>query len=190
MIVRQSGIRRHKVDRGEEAIVGLFDIFKRTVKDDPGAEQPLRERRKKPRRNPFPGTRILVVDDSPTIIAALRSILQQQNKYVVIEALDAESGLELAINDMPDLIFLDLVLPKMSGFDALRRLRKNEITREIPIIMMSGNEAAIEEFYVQRIGADDFIKKPFSRGEVFARVERLLDEGGALRRPTSNAAAR
>jgi twitching motility two-component system response regulator PilH len=49
------------------------------------------------------------------------------------------------------------------------------MTREIPVIMISGNEQATEQFYVHRIGADDFMKKPFSRGEVFARIERLLD---------------
>jgi DNA-binding response OmpR family regulator len=170
--------------------VGLFSFFKRTVSDAPVEQsQTRRERRTKPRRDPFPGTRILVVDDSATIVAALRNILQQKNKYVVLEAMDAESGLDLAINDMPDLIFLDLVLPGMSGFEALRKLRKNDITREIPIIMMSGNEQAIEEFYVQRIGADDFMKKPFSRAEVFARVEKLIDAGGSLRRPSLRAPA-
>lgn len=163
--------------------MGLFSFFKRATNAASESPQAGQERRTKPRKDPFPGTRILVVDDSATIVAALRNILQQKNKYVVLEALDAETGIEMAMNDMPDLIFLDLVLPGMSGFEALRKLRKNDITREIPIIMMSGNEAAIEEFYVQRIGADDFMKKPFSRAEVFARVEKLIDDGGALRRP-------
>ncbi|HRE15654.1 MAG TPA: response regulator, partial [Rhodocyclaceae bacterium] len=82
----------------------------------------------------------------------------------------------------PDLIFLDIVLPGMNGFAALRVMRKDPQTQHIPIIMISGNEQAAEQFYAQRIGADDFMKKPFSRFEVFARIERLLDNNLMPRR--------
>ena len=58
---------------------------------------------------------------------------------------------------------------------ALRIMRRDPATRDIPVIMISGNEHATEQFYAQRIGADDFMKKPFSRSEVFARIEKLLD---------------
>ena len=63
-------------------------------------------------------------------------------------------------------------------------LRRDSLTRHIPIIMISGNEQATEQFYAQRIGADDFMKKPFSRAEVFVRIERLLDQDKGLKRPT------
>ena len=139
------------------------------------------DRRAKERRNALPGTRILVIDDSATIVALLRRMLRQ-NEYVTLEAGDAEQGVEIARNERPDLIFLDIVLPGMNGFSALRLLRRDPLTRDIPIIMISGNEQATEEFYVQRIGADDFMKKPFSRAEVFARVERLLDGANKPRR--------
>lgn len=139
------------------------------------------ERRRKPRNNARPGTRILLIDDSPTIIVALKRMLEQ-NKLVVMEAGTAEQGLEIAFAQVPDLIFLDIVLPGMSGFNALRALRRDARTNKIPIIMISGNEQATEEFYVQRIGADDFMKKPFSRAEVFARIERMLDAQAAPRR--------
>jgi DNA-binding response OmpR family regulator len=139
------------------------------------------ERRRKPRNNARPGTRILVVDDSPTIIVALKRMLEQ-NKLMVLEAGTAEQGLEIAFAQVPDLIFLDIVLPGMSGFNALRALRRDARTHKIPIIMISGNEQATEEFYVQRIGADDFMKKPFSRAEVFARIERMLDADATPRR--------
>nr|WP_275672699.1 response regulator [Thermomonas flagellata] len=141
---------------------------------DPGDGHDGPERRQKPRRNARPGTRMLVIDDSPTIVALLKRMLQQ-NQYAVLEAGDAESGIELARREVPDLIFLDIVLPGMDGFNALRALRRDERTRHIPIIMISGNAAATEQFYVQRIGADDFMKKPFSRAEVFSRIEALLD---------------
>jgi len=138
-------------------------------------------RRGKERRAARAGTRVLLIDDSATIVALLRRMLRQ-NEYATLEAGDAERGIELARSERPDLIFLDIVLPGMNGFAALRALRRDPDTRDIPIIMISGNEQATEEFYVHRIGADDFMKKPFSRGEVFARIERLLDDEGVPRR--------
>lgn len=145
---------------------------------DPGHDGP--ERRERVRRKVRPGTRVLVIDDSPTIVALLKRMLLQ-NGLDVLEAFDAESGIEIARREAPDLIFLDIVLPGMDGFRALRTLRRDPITKELPIIMISGNAQATEQFYVQRIGADDFMKKPFSRAEVFDRVEALLDEDGIPR---------
>ena len=83
---------------------------------------------------------------------------------------------------VPDLIFLELVLPKRNGFSALRAIRKNEATHNVPVIMITGSENAAEQFFANRIGADDFMKKPFSRSEVFARVEALLDSDRVPRR--------
>ena len=143
------------------------------------AEAP--DRRVKERRNAAPGTRVLIIDDSATIVALLRRMLRQ-NELATLEAGDAEAGIELARTERPDLIFLDIVLPGMNGFAALRNLRKEPTTRDIPVIMISGNEQATEQFYAHRIGADDFMKKPFSRAEVFARIERLLDPDRIPRR--------
>lgn len=142
------------------------------------------DRRVKDRRNASTGTKVLIIDDSATIVALLRRMMRQ-NEYETLEAGDAESGIELARSELPALIFLDIVLPGMNGFSALRQLRRDPLTRDIPIIMISGNEQATEEFYVHRIGADDFMKKPFARAEVFARVERLLDSEGVPRRVSS-----
>ncbi len=139
------------------------------------------ERRVKERLNARPGTRMLVIDDSATIVALLSRMLRQ-NGYTVLEAEDAETGLEIARTQLPELIFLDIVLPGMDGFAALRQLRRDPLTRDLPIIMISGNEQATEQFYVHRIGADDFMKKPFARAEVFARIERLLDAQRVPRR--------
>ncbi len=159
------------------------------VLEEPEHDGP--ERRDRIRRKARPGTRVLVIDDSPTIVALLKRMLQQ-NELSVLEAFDAESGIEVARREVPDLIFLDIVLPGMDGFRALRTLRRDPITKDLPIIMISGNAQATEQFYVQRIGADDFMKKPFSRAEVFNRVEALLDEDGIPRhtvRPGTRAEA-
>jgi twitching motility two-component system response regulator PilH len=139
------------------------------------------ERRQKERRPAVPGMKVLIIDDSTTIVALLRRMMRQ-NEFETFEAGDAESGIEIAKSEVPHLIFLDIVLPGMNGFNALRVLRRDAMTKDIPIIMISGNEQATEEFYVHRIGADDFMKKPFARAEVFARIERLLDESGTPRR--------
>jgi len=155
--------------------VANFELFKRLF----GNSQ---DRREKPRVNAREGTVVLIVDDSPTIVAMLRKFLQQ-NGYQTLEAGDAEKGIEIARTHRPHLIFLDIVLPGMNGFAALRTLRKDPVTLGIPIVMISGNEQATEQFYAQRIGADDFMKKPFSRSEVFARIERLLDVDMVPKRP-------
>jgi CheY-like chemotaxis protein len=167
----------------------------RPLDERPTGETPLvtapiaHERREKPRINARSRTRMLVIDDSATIVALLSRMLRQ-NDYDVLEAFDAESGLEIARAQAPELIFLDIVLPGMDGFAALRQLRRDPFTRDIPVIMISGNEQATEQFYVHRIGADDFMKKPFSRAEVFARIERLLDAQMVPRRlPAAPAAA-
>jgi twitching motility two-component system response regulator PilH len=152
----------------------------------PAAGAPERRARERPgdRRQ----LRILVIDDSATIVTLLRRMLRQ-NGYETSEAGDAEQGIALATEEPPDLIFLDIVLPGMNGFAALRQLRRGEATRDIPIIMISGNEQATEEFYLYRIGADDFMKKPFARAEVFARIDRLLDADGIPRRVAAGEAA-
>jgi len=142
----------------------------------PNDDAPMKERRKRPRVNAPRGTRILVIDDSKTVRLTLVNMLAQ-NHYRLWESESAEEGLELAFSERPQLIFLDIILPDMSGFRALRRIRGNETTRSTPVIMMSGNDNATEKFFLRRVGADDFIYKPFGRFEVFGAIERLIRAG-------------
>jgi len=145
-------------------------------------DKPVREERRRNKRvNARDETRALIVDDSPTIVFALKKILQSAG-FITLEASDAETGISLARAEIPDLIFLDIILPGANGFSALRTLRKDPSTSHIPVIMISGNEQATELFFGSRTGADDFMKKPFSRFEVFARIERLLDANMVPRR--------
>jgi twitching motility two-component system response regulator PilH len=139
------------------------------------------ERRKRVRVNAREGTKVLIIDDSKTIVMALKKFLRSAG-YETLEALYAESGLALMQEQKPELVFLDIVLPGMNGFAALRTIRRDPQLRDIPVIMMSGNEQAMEQFFGTRIGADDFMKKPFSRYEIFFRIERLLDENLVPRR--------
>ena len=173
--------------------MAAFDFFRRILRNVPEAapssaaatapaaqapagHAPLIERRRATRIDAREGLRILIIDDSATVVATLGRMLRQ-NHFDTAGAGDAETGIAFARAERPDLIFLDIVLPGMSGFDALRALRRDEATRGIPIVMISGNAQATEQFYVRRIGADDFMKKPFGRGEVFARIQALVDAG-------------
>lgn len=172
--------------------MGILDQFRALLgSNDSAAATPtttdgIVERRKKPRIDAREGTRVLIIDDSKTIVAAVRKFLRSAG-YETLEALDAEAGLELMRAHKPDLVFLDIVLPGMNGFAALRAIRRDPALRDTPVIMMSGNEQAMEQFFGTRIGADDFMKKPFSRYEIFFRIERLLDEHLVPRRAPAQA---
>lgn len=137
------------------------------------------ERRAEPRSGIPKDARILVVDDSATIRAVLGKMLNQDGQ-MVLKAADGPAAIEMARRELPDLIFLDIVMPGMNGFAVLRALRRDPVTHDIPIVMISGNLQATEQFYVQRFGADDFMKKPFGRGEVFARIQQLSASGRLL----------
>jgi len=167
-----------------DRLMRLFGQPTPVAGEDVVAEPPYSEgveRRMKERKPTAQGIKVLIIDDSTTIVALLRRMMRQ-NDFETLEAGDAETGIELARSEVPHLIFLDIVLPGMNGFNALRMLRRDEGTKHIPIIMISGNEQATEEFYVHRNRPDDLMKKPFARAEVFARIERLMDEGGTPRR--------
>lgn len=129
-----------------------------------------------PWRKTTQGARVLVVDDSATIRAVLGRMLEVDG-YEVVRAADGESALEMAKAEPPAMIFLDIVLPGMNGFAVLRALRHDPATQHVPIVMISGNQQATEQFYVQRFGADDFISKPFGQAEVARSIDRLVGFG-------------
>ena len=132
--------------------------------------------------------RILLIEDSPTEAAVMVQLLER-NGHQVTTAANAEDGIASCKRDKPDLVLMDIILPGMNGFGALRAIRKNPSTQHVPVIMISGNEHATEQFYANRIGADDFMKKPFSRHEIFARIEALLDAQFVPRRRSDTGAA-
>jgi len=131
------------------------------------------------------GARMLVVDDSATIRAVLGRMLEVDG-YEVERAADGEAALEMARAQPPAIIFLDIVLPGMNGFAVLRALRHDPATQHVPIVMISGNQQATEQFYVQRFGADDFISKPFGQAEVARSIDRLVGFGRLSAREAAN----
>jgi twitching motility two-component system response regulator PilH len=97
-----------------------------------------------------------------------------ESGYQVIEAPNGREGIDMALEHNPDLIFMDVVMPGINGFQATRVLRKNEKTKDVPIIIISGNKQAVEQFWAGKIGANDYMEKPFERGEFFQRLEKVL----------------
>ncbi len=115
-------------------------------------------------------TRVLVVDDEEQIRRALRSVLQARH-YIVEEAADAEAGLEAAAEHTPDVVILDLTLPGMSGLEACKRLRD---WYHGPILILSVRDSEADKIAALDLGADDYLTKPFSTGELLARLRALV----------------
>ena len=111
---------------------------------------------------------VLIVEDERPIVEILKFNLKREG-YETLEALDGETGLELARTGDPDLILLDVMLPKMNGFDICRTLRDEG--RAVPIIMLTAREEENDKVFGLEAGADDYITKPFSMRELLARVK-------------------
>ena len=114
---------------------------------------------------------ILAVDDESSIIDLLRFNIEKEG-YNFIYALDGEDGLQKVINEKPDLVLLDVMLPKMDGLSVCRRIRQEQIN--IPVIMLSARGEEIDKILGLEIGADDYITKQFSTRELIARIKANL----------------
>jgi two-component system response regulator VicR len=123
--------------------------------------------------------RILVVDDEPPIVDVLVYNLERAN-YEVLVARDGEEALSKARQEQPDLIILDLMLPRMDGLEVCRALRRE---RDVPIIMLTARDSEVDRVVGLELGADDYVVKPFSVRELMARV------GSVLRRAAPREAA-
>lgn len=115
-------------------------------------------------------SKILIVDDEAPIIDVLSYNLKQAH-YQVVVAWDGEQALALARREWPDLIILDLMLPKLDGIEVCRALRRE---RDVPIIMLTARDEEIDRVVGLELGADDYVVKPFSVRELLARVKNVL----------------
>ncbi|HTQ38127.1 MAG TPA: response regulator [Pirellulales bacterium] len=116
--------------------------------------------------------RILLVDDDQEIVESMRMALEAHG-YQVMVARDGNQGLVLCEREDPDLVILDMMMPKRSGFLVLEKLRR---TRPVPlrIIMITANEGSRHKAYAEMLGVDDYIRKPFAMDRLMESVERLL----------------
>ncbi len=129
---------------------------------------------------------VLVIDDEQPIVEILKFNLAKEG-YSVLEAYDGATGLDLALSENPDLILLDVMLPKMDGFEVCRKIREKS---SVPIIMLTAKEEEVDKVLGLELGADDYMTKPFSVRELTARVKANLrrmsidktasTEGGAV----------
>ena len=127
---------------------------------------------------------VLIVEDEKSIVDILRFNLEKDD-YAVETAYDGEAGLRLAVEKNPDLVLLDLMLPKMNGFDVCRRLR--EKGSNVPIIILTAREEEGDKVQGLELGADDYITKPFSMRELLARVKANIRRT-AMGQPAAGAA--
>ncbi|MCX5668252.1 MAG: response regulator [Candidatus Omnitrophica bacterium] len=119
--------------------------------------------------------RILLVDDEPDFVEILRVILENSN-YEVTVAYDGEEGLERAKKDKPDLIILDINLPKIRGFDVCRKLKVDKNFKNIPIIMLSAAFQPNDIKFGEAMGADAYITKESESQALLEKVRELLDK--------------
>ena len=128
---------------------------------------------------------VLIVEDEKNIVDILRFNLTREG-YRTLEAYDGESGLALAVSSNPDLILLDVMLPKMNGFDVCKSLRSQG--SNVPVIILTAREEESDKVLGLEIGADDYITKPFSMRELIARVGANIRRT-AMAAPAATAAA-
>jgi DNA-binding response OmpR family regulator len=118
------------------------------------------------------GKRVLLVDDDTEIVESMQTVLESRG-YEVLVARDGNQGLLMAENENPDLVVLDMMMPKRSGFLVLERLRRS---RPVPlrVIMITANEGSRHKAYAEMLGVDDYIRKPFAMDRLLESVDRLL----------------
>ncbi|MCK4846375.1 MAG: response regulator [Deltaproteobacteria bacterium] len=121
--------------------------------------------------------KVLTVDDEPDILNLLGYNLKKAG-YEVIEATDGREAIELAKERLPDLILLDIMLPNMEGTEALKHLKREPVTADIPVIMLTAKGEEIDRVLGFELGAEDYITKPFSPRELILRVKAVLKRTG------------
>ncbi|RPI01587.1 MAG: DNA-binding response regulator [Calditrichaeota bacterium] len=115
--------------------------------------------------------KILIIEDEINLAEGLKDNLELEG-YSVITAFDGEKGLERAVAELPNLIILDVMMPKKSGFDVCRELRSRGFT--MPIIMLTARTEEVDRVLGLELGADDYVPKPFSMRELIARIKAVL----------------
>lgn len=118
-------------------------------------------------------SKILVVDDSPLEMARFREILTKHN-HEVIEAFNGEEGCAKAAQYLPDVILMDIVMPEMNGFQATRRLTRDEVTGHIPVIIVSTKDQETDRVWGKRQGAKEYLVKPINEDELISVIRSVL----------------
>jgi DNA-binding response OmpR family regulator len=118
--------------------------------------------------------RVLIIEDDPDIARSIAYNLERDGGFEVKIETSGESGLERVLAHPPDLLILDLNLPQMSGFEICRRLRREEVTAGLPVIMLTARVSEGDKVLGLDLGADDYVTKPFSMRELIARIRAVM----------------
>lgn len=125
--------------------------------------------------------RILIVEDEKDIVKLLKYNLEKEG-YTSLQAFDGETGLAMARKEKPDLVLLDLMLPKLDGMQVCRAIRQES---QVPIIMLTAKKEEIDRIIGLELGADDYVTKPFSVRELLARIKTILRRSQVRSEPSS-----
>ncbi len=120
--------------------------------------------------------RILIVDDEPNIVISLEYLMKREG-YEIAVAADGEAALAALRESTPDLVVLDIMLPKLNGFDVCQRIREDPRWRGIKILMLTAKGRETEVAKGLRLGADAYVTKPFSTKDLMVRIRELLQSG-------------
>lgn len=118
-------------------------------------------------------TCILIVDDSRTQLESLSKTLIKHG-YEILAAKDGEEAVDSASKHKPDLILMDVVMPGLNGFQATRQITQNEVTSNIPVIILTGKDQETDKVWAKRQGAKDYIVKPAKEKELIEKIDALL----------------
>ena len=117
--------------------------------------------------------KILIADDRPEVVELVRVTLEGED-YQIVDASNGKETLKKARLEKPDLVLLDVVMPKMDGFEVCRKLKKDPQTKEIPIIMLTAKGQKVDQEKGRELGARDYITKPFSPSALLRKIEEIL----------------
>jgi twitching motility two-component system response regulator PilH len=121
---------------------------------------------------------VLIIDDSPTEVHVMQRALQGYG-FETLAAADGEQGIELAREHRPDVIFMDVVMPGMNGFQATRRLARDPATADIPVVMITTKGEATDRIWGMRQGAVDYLVKPVGDNDLIAKARQWLNADGS-----------
>jgi len=121
--------------------------------------------------------KILLADDDPRVVELVQTYLEKDG-FAVLAAGDGDEALDLATRHRPDLVVLDIMLPKRDGWAVCRRLREDSATADIPIVMLTSRGEEMDRVLGLDLGADDYVTKPFSPRELVARIKAVLRRSG------------
>lgn len=117
--------------------------------------------------------KVLIVDDEPANLELAQALIEEEG-YQSVTASDGETAIKKVLEERPDIVMMDIVMPKMNGIEACRKIKTNPLSYAVPVIIVTALNSAEDKIKAIKAGADDFIAKPFDRTELSARLKSLL----------------